>query len=162
MPSGKVHNQIWKKNYWIAVLFSALCLVVLNDAVLPVFVLVGYFLGRYLSPDLDLIGINSDEGRMMRELKIIGVFLVMYFFLYAYLMRFVGIGRKGHRNFFSHFPGISTAIRLGWVVIPVAILLTHFGVHIPTISYTIVLGIFAGLTIADGLHYLADRRVIDE
>jgi hypothetical protein len=110
----------------------------------------------YIDPDLDLIGITNAESRMMKHFKLFGAMMVAYWLPYAYVMRFVGLGRKGHRNFFSHFPGISTAIRLGWIlVIPIGLTI-YYNFTPPYHAILGLVGVWAGLTFADTLHYIMD------
>jgi len=156
MPDGRTHHAIWKKAWPAAILVSAAAVTLTRDPILAASIPIGYFLGRYLSPDLDLVGINDDEARAMRELKIFGAFFAAYFLVYAYLMRFVGIGRKGHRNFFSHFPIVSTAIRLAWVLAIPAAVIWWYRIEPQTWWWITLVGIFSGLTLADTMHWFAD------
>lgn len=116
----------------------------------------GYWIGKYITPDFDLIGLSWSEGELMRDFKIFGVIIVMWFMPYAYLMRFVGLGRKGHRNFFSHFPFVGSAIRLFWLVSPIAAAWIYFNFPIyPEMGYALA-GILLGLSLADGIHLIGD------
>lgn len=161
MASGKQHYNYWKAFIPVAVAVSVLVTGLLLANRVPIWIgvmiLPGYFLGRYLDPDLDLLGLSSAEGRLMRELKIIGVVITMWFLPYAYVMRFVGLGRKGHRNFFSHFPGVSTAIRLIWLLVPIYTPVIYFAGYQPGwLDANLLSGVWLGLTIADTIHYFAD------
>lgn len=116
----------------------------------------GYWIGKYITPDFDLIGLSWSEGELMRDFKIFGVVIVMWFMPYAYIMRFVGLGRKGHRNFFSHFPLIGSLIRLFWLVSPAAAAWIYFDLPLyPEMGYALV-GVYLGLSLADGLHFIGD------
>lgn len=164
MPGGDVHLSLWKKGIPLSAIGSGLLLAASQDPYMAGAAAAGYLLGRYISPDLDLIGLSSDEGRMMQELKVFGLFVVMWFMPYAYIMRFVGIGRKGHRNFFSHFPFISTFIRLAWLLGPfiAAVYYWEPGLVQANIDwlYSLSLGIFLGHSLSDLIHYLADMGYI--
>lgn len=164
MPDGDRHHEIWRKDWFVII--PPIGMLIIYGVACPwlflaiPFVPIGYFLGQYLSPDLDLVGINQDEGRAMKDFKIIGALFVAWSTVYGYLMRFIGIGRKGHRNFFSHFPIVSTALRMLWFFgvplfliwwfLPVPTLVANFVVGIPT------LGVFLGLSPSDFLHWFAD------
>lgn len=157
MPNGKVHYKIWKRSWFLAITMAIILLVAASQYWLAAaFIPVGYFMGRYFSPDLDLVGINSDESRMMDDFKIFGAFMVAYWFPYAYLMRFIGIGRKGHRNFFSHFPVVSTIIRFLYLAIPVILAFYYFDLPVRPEYALIVTGVLVGMSIADTLHWAAD------
>lgn len=156
MPNGETHYRIWKTAAPVAVFYSAAFGLATASWEFGLITFAGYLLGRYISPDLDLIGINNDESRMMEELGPVGVVGVMLFFPYAYMMRFLGIGRRGHRNFFSHFPYISTTIRILWLLLIPGLLLWKFYPIIFLWAPTIVGGLVAGLGFADFLHWLAD------
>lgn len=156
MPGGKVHYDLWKTFLPLAALTGAAS-AALVDFYTGVIFVIAYWLGRYIDPDLDLIGITNAESRMMRELKIFGVALVMWFVPYAYFMRFVGIGRKGHRNFFSHFPGVSTIIRVAWMLwLPLLILWWYYPIERSVLLRDGLAALIVGLTFADLIHYLAD------
>jgi len=162
MPSGRKHLEIWGR-WWAALLICTLLTMLLSkNMLIGAAMIMGYFLGRYISPDLDLIGITSDEGRMMRELKVLGLLISMWFMPYAYIMRFVGIGKRGHRNFFSHYPVISTFIRFLWLFAPLVVGITYWKPELFYDQYlqVVTVGLFFGLTYADTIHYLADMRLI--
>lgn len=166
MSDGETHIKAWKAGIPVSVGVSALLLAAgkqlnlpddtLLALVIPQFV--GYLSGYIIDPDLDQIGITSGEGRAMRSLKILGVFFTMWFFPYAYIMRFVGIGRKGHRNFFSHFPGVSTLIRLLWLYALPVFLWWWYVSDIPTLAWVSFAYYWLGLTLADAIHYILDIR----
>lgn len=157
MPNGEVHYKIWKRSWFVAIIMTAVLFLAYSDYwVVAAFVPIGYLLGRWISPDLDLVGINSDESRMMDDFKIFGAFMVAYWFPYAYLMRFVGLGRKGHRNFFSHFPVVGSSIRFVYLLFPFVIIFYYFSIPINPWFIPTLLGALIGLSIADTLHWAAD------
>lgn len=170
MADGKTHYTAWKYgsvaavSAGVATAALGLYLGDMNVVAAGPAIVVGYGLGRWISPDLDLVGANSDEGRMMKELKIVGALLFAWFSVYAYLMRFAGLGKKGHRNFFSHFPGVSTVIRLAWLLLfPLVSIPIYFSIQrgfgeyfVLPVTITCAVGVVAGLSIADTLHYVLD------
>jgi len=156
MPNGKIHYRNWYYAAPIAFIGGgAVFYLTGGDLIVSMCVPLGYFLGRWIDPDLDQVGITNAEGRMMGELKIFGAITTAWFLPYAYIMRFVAIGRKGHRNFFSHFPGVGTVIRLVWMFWAIALVFWWYRWDY-TYPLHILLGIFVGLTLADGVHYIAD------
>ncbi len=114
----------------------------------------GYLLGYYIDPDLDQANITSAEWRIMRDLHILGSIIVAWFMPYGRLMK--------HRSFMSHFPVVSTSIRYAWLLafplFSVPMWYTTPGI-LPS-YWPVLLGIFLGLSIADGIHYTADRGII--
>jgi uncharacterized metal-binding protein len=155
MPSGKVHMKIWRHAWLLPICFCA-AVSIWGYPIIGALIVIGYFLGRWIDPDLDELGLTSSEGRMMRELKVFGVLLTMLYLPYAYLMRFVGIGRRGHRNFFSHFPVIGTAIRLAWLLMIPGLIAWHYGFQPTQDLIHGLFGVLIGLSIADWLHWAAD------
>lgn len=158
MPDGKTHLREWTRGAVtlpIALTFSYFSV---GAWQVPAGILVGYAVARYVTPDLDQVIMTDDEFRMMNELKLLGAMLVGWFVPYSYIMRFVGIGRKGHRNFFSHTPFIGTVIRLAWLMMfpPIGYPLFYFR---PEITFGVVMfmfGVLWGMTMADAIHWMAD------
>lgn len=108
-------------------------------------------MGAIMDGDLDQIGLSSAEGRAMRAAGCIGVLWVMYWMPYAYIMP--------HRSFLSHFPYVSTAIRLAYLFAPILALAYYFGV-LGYLDHPIVFaglfGLWSGLGQADMIHYTLD------
>lgn len=139
-------------------LFGYLTGNVLFGAVFGASSMFGYVMGYFITPDLDQVGMTSDEGRLMEAFGILGVLIVMIFLPYAFIMRFVGFGKKGHRNFFSHTPWISTLIRLVWLYFPFyRIWASYFPeTHITIWHSFIFFGQWWGLGFADLVHWILD------
>lgn len=164
MASGKVHYQHWKKGSIptaATAVVTGISLVYFGQDVFFVFLLTlswlfGYFLGKFITPDLDLIGVTWSEWAAMRELKFLGLLILVWFTPYAYGMRFVGLGKKGHRNFFSHSPIISTAIRLFWLLVPAVVAWYYWRFTIYLFMWYIIGGLFIGLAISDIIHLFGD------
>jgi uncharacterized metal-binding protein len=156
VPDGKTHFKIWKRWRPIPLAAALILLVVFQDYALATGLVVGYALGRYVDPDLDQIGITNAEARTMQDFKILGAVVVAIWLPYAYVMRFVGIGRRGHRNFFSHFPGVGTAIRLAYMLALPALVIWYYGLPVGGFVWIALAGVLIGLTWADALHWFAD------
>ena len=149
MPDGQFHHNMWKAGALVAVP-AGIVSVVLVDWRFGLGLLGGYGLGRWIDPDLDQVSISSSEGRMMNDFKILGYVLVGYWTVYG------AIFRRHHRSFLTHFPVVSTAIRLAylcwWLFFVYRWLDWSF-----TVGHALSwFGILIGLSIADGLHYVAD------
>ena len=82
----------------------------------------------------------------MNELKITG------YVLYGISSIYGAIFRRFHRKWITHFPGVSTVIRLAFILLPIGVLWPGL------LDYPVVLiGVWFGLSIADALHYLIDK-----
>lgn len=115
---------------------------------IALFVPVGYFLFRFgIEPDLDLVGISSSEADWIKS--VVGIPLVAWSTLYARCVQAFG----GHRSWASHFPIISTFIRLMWFGFPFVLVFRYFWLDPLHREF---LGLFIGLSIADFWHILAD------
>ena len=118
--------------------------------------LAGYSVGRWIDPDWDLVTANNSESRMLRELPILGNFLFgisswygSYFF-------------HNHKGFFSHFPIISTAIRLIFVGLVPFLICDSLGINLIGNGWHMFhLGFWAGLSQADSIHFWLDKNYGD-
>ena len=131
MPGGKFHDYIWKKLSFVPVITFFLIFLVLeytlvyvypyscigkhcftNSLLVSIGIPLGYLLGRVVTPDMDMIGITKTEWDILRKGKLLGVFFVMYWMPYAYLV--------SHRSFLSHSYIFSSFIRMiymfWWIV----------------------------------------------
>ena len=149
MPSGKVHFSHWKKG-WVVEGVLIVLLLSFHHPFLALGSLIGYFLGQFITPDADLVGITFGEGRMLRKLPVIGGLFVGYWTIYG------AVFRKHHRSFWTHSYIFSTVIRFvygfWWI-----------GLFRYTETWFLlsVLGMFIGLCLSDGLHVWADMRYGD-
>ena len=150
MSDGKTHHLIWKRNWrWVPLL--SLASLWIGNFLIAVCVPLGYFLGRYLDPDLDQPTVTSSEGRMINELPVFGYLLFGYWSIYG------GVLRRKHRSFWTHFPGVSTLCRMVyqfWWIFPIIYINNWFYGWI----FQIFLGIWIGLSYADFLHWIEDIR----
>lgn len=149
MPKGVVHNNYWKQFLIIAILISIIvCLV---DIISGISFLIGYLLGRFITPDLDLANVTEPEWKLMQTFGCFGAAIVGYWLPYGHLLK--------HRSFLSHFPMVSTAIRIVYGFWWVVIMLDYVGLlrnNLLLISQ-IALGIWAGLSVADTIHWTLDN-----
>lgn len=150
MPNGKIHYQIWNiGKLGEAILFLGLLFVY---PIVAVGTLIGYWLGQFIDPDMDLVGITSGEGRMLRRFPIMGGFFVAYWTLYG------AIFRGKHRSFWTHSILVSTALRFSymfwWLYVFVVKEWKEWMV-------LLLLGIYLGLSLADTYHIIADWRKND-
>lgn len=118
--------------------------------------IVGYSCGRWIDPDWDIFGSNNAEGRMVNEIPLLG------HFLYGISSTYGSIFRRKHRSFLTHFPGVSTIIRLVFVLLFPFILGDYLGINfIGNGWHKFWVGFWAGLSQADGIHYYLDKRYKD-
>lgn len=155
MPNNKVHHSYWKIFFPLAVLLSVAVGVVMWDIYAGLLVFAGYLLGAICDPDLDQISITGAEGRAMRQFGLLGVLYSAYWMPYAYLIP--------HRSWVSHSIGISTAIRLIYLMLIPLGVATYLGVvYMDDTTMTLLIYIFGyvwmGLTLADSVHIILDKR----
>jgi hypothetical protein len=184
MPAGKVHAEYHRKYQLLAIGVGifAFCVGLLYNSyicVVAVWFVIWYWAGRYIDPDLDLQGITAAEGRMLRELDILGVFLVPITAFYAALIGYIikkfkikGAIGGSHRTWLTHSIVPGTLIRQAIICLVIS-----FGVNlaneITQIAFGFVftfsildilagmLGQFLGLGSADLIHILLDNSAED-
>jgi hypothetical protein len=166
MSDGKVHHKKWRQG-WIVALPLSLIVYGLVDPFHPAWscsqlgcfsgntvvslgVLLGYGMGRYIDPDLDQMGTTGAEGRLVNEIPILGVFL------YGHWATYGAIFRKHHRSFWTHYPGVSTLIRLIYQFYPLFLILWLKDWNYAFIWQTFW-GMLLGLSLADYLHFREDK-----
>ena len=149
MPSGDIHYQYYMKGYWVEIPVSLL--LVLVDWQFSLGNLCGYSIGRWIDPDWDIMGTNNAEGRMVRELKVIG------HFMYGVSSTYGSIFRGYHRSFITHFPIVSTMIRIIFVGFVPFLVCDNLGVNLIGKGWhKFWLGFWVGLSTADGIHWWLD------
>ena len=166
MSDGKKHHELWRKGWKIALPLSFLTYAITDpvtgyicsqagclsvNSLYAGGLLLGYGMGRYVDPDMDLVGATNADGRLINEIPILGVFLFGHWATYG------AIFRKHHRSFWTHFPGVSTAIRIFYQFYPLFFILWLKDWNFPWI-YHLMFGIFLGLSYADFLHWREDKR----
>lgn len=151
MPDGVTHFTYFKKGYKYSIPISLVTGYL--DTRFGVGYLVGYSLGRWCDPDWDIMGSNAAEGRMVNEIPILG------HLMYGVSSTYGSVFRKRHRSFITHFPYISTLIRLIFLFIIPFTILDGYGVNlIGNGWHTLWIGLWAGLAHADGLHWYLDNN----
>ena len=146
MPTGEIHHKAWKVG-WLSIIPTGIIGAWYIHPVVGAGILVGYTLGRWCDPDWDQITITNSESRIVNDFKIVGYVLVGYTTIYG------AVFRRLHRSFFTHFPFLSTGIRLVY-------LFWWLYFFIPVLyDWQIVFGIsvWIGLSAADTIHWFLDK-----
>jgi len=146
MPDGQTHLKIWTAAWSVALPVAALTLIA-GEPVIAAGITIGYGLGRYLDPDLDVMGTAGGDGRMVNELPIVGLLLYGYWSVYG------AVFRRHHRSKWTHGPFISTAIRFVYQFWLPALAIYYYHMNW---AWWLLLGMYGGLTFADVLHWAAD------
>lgn len=145
MSSGEVHNR-WHKIGLVVVLPASIFVGLFGFPLAAIAFTGGYVLGRWISPDWDSVAITKDESNMVHDFKFLGYLFVGYTTIYGFVFR------KMHRSFFTHFPGVSTAIRLlfvfWWVYFAIDILYDW--------QVAAMISVWVGLSLSDLVHYVLD------
>jgi uncharacterized metal-binding protein len=150
MPSGKIHMASTKKlavPYGVASFFILLKITTyIISFGLSVVGVIGFLCGIYLTPDLDHIEATITSKMSGDPIK---KYWGVRWYLYGYYIP--------HRSFISHFPIISTIIRIVYFSpeIFIAITLLSYIAPIPDLIY-IVTSWIVGLCFADILHIAMD------
>jgi len=154
MPSGEIHYRYFKQGYIVEIPFTFLLL--FWNWKFALGNLLGYSFHRWCDNDWDIMGTNNAEGRMVNELPIIG------HFLYGVSSAYGSFWRKAHRSFWTHFPFVSTLIRLVYVFIIPFILFDYYGINlIGNGWHMFYIGFWSGLSQADGIHWFLDKKYAD-
>lgn len=145
MPPGYVHKHAHTLGVCVVLPFAAV--MAFAEPVLGTSIAAGYLLGRVVEPDLDQISITSSEGIMLRRFGCLGALWVMYWFPYSWVMP--------HRSVASHFPGISTAVRMLYLFWPILMLLAYTQ-SFDEVAALVTFGVFVGLSLSDAIHWALD------
>lgn len=126
---------------------------------------------RYVDPDLDQVTLTGAEGRMRRELPIIGIIFILWWLIYAFLLNALAIitgtshGRLGaHRTFWSHSK-FGTFLRWVWLNIPIVYIFQRWNLNFTSTYmelpvYNLVIYLFTNLIVlsyGDSKHYKLDN-----
>lgn len=144
MANGKTHDSI---TIAIAACSSMATLAATSSISSALLVGAGCLLGIFVGPDLDQESINGSEWRIVKATFGLGFLWVMFWYPYALFFK--------HRSFGSHFPVVSTFIRLLYLsIIPFVISLWFPGAF--AILGAWIFWIFIGLSFSDLGHWVAD------
>jgi hypothetical protein len=182
MSDGATHHFYYKKIFFPIILPVSIAITFLligskiNPILFLVFCFIQYWLASFIGPDLDLPGLNDDDGRMMRFgkklnrlLTIFGYLTVAYWFFYAWIMSLFG----GHRSKLSHGIIIGTVGRIVYFNIPVFLglfLFYRYGyinwgwrnfwyqLYMDFWFYAYIFSQFVIWNLTDGLHLALDSK----
>lgn len=113
--------------------------------------LVGYSLHRYCDNDWDIFGSNNAEGRMVNEIPVLG------HFLYGISSVYGSMFRRHHRSWITHWPGISTLIRLIFLFFIPFVIGDGYGINFIGGGWVwFWVGMWMGLSQADAIHLYHD------
>ena len=161
MASGRVHTSVTASMGLASILVSPI-LAGSYGVSTAVSLAVGIFSGILLSPDLDLVVLDTTEHKLLRWTLGLASGWIGLWYPYAMLIP--------HRSPFSHIPVFSTFLRLAWLYINVLlriwVLLFVFSgfdasntFHILTpdlITAQVFWPFFIGLSLADFFHWMLD------
>jgi uncharacterized metal-binding protein len=149
MPSGEIHYRFYKAGFFTAIP-STIYLLTISPS-LGLGNLIGYFCHRWIDNDWDVYGINEAESRAVNELWILG------YMIYGVSSSYGAMFRRKHRSFLSHFPIISTLIRLIFLFWWLPILYWNGAIEYSFWHIQFYTGFLLGLSHADTYHYFADN-----
>jgi hypothetical protein len=149
LPSGNVHYKFYKFGFLTSIPSSLYMLVNISPSI-AFGNIMGYWFHRYCDNDWDIVGINHSEGRAIRELKVIG------WLIYGVSSMYGAIFMDNHRSFLTHFPLVSTLLRLIFLFwwIPVLWFFNKITIEFWEVQFAV--GFLLGLSQADTYHYFAD------
>jgi hypothetical protein len=102
------------------------------------------------------MGTNNAEGRLVNEIPVLG------HLFYGLSSAYGSMFRKYHRSFITHFPGISTLIRLLFFGLIPFLICDNLGINLIGGGWYIIwVGIWVGLSQADAIHYVLDKVYSD-
>lgn len=154
MPDGATHHKIWKVGLLGVPLWDLSVTLVAYPFVshyggywlYSLGIPVGYLLGLFVDPDLDIVGMTQAEGRIMNTFPIIGNIMVGYWTVYGAFFR------RHHRSWLTHGPFISTAIRYAFAFWWLVFLDRWWYIG----ATLFLIGMYLGTVYADILHWAAD------
>lgn len=158
MPDGVTHERFRMMGRWIAfpisiitpALLSPIDMKIGGELLIGLGMLVGYEVGKYMTPDWDIVGMTKDEGRMMNELPVVGSLLVGISTIYG------SHWKRKHRSTWTHFPFLSTLIRYFYVFWWIWLEIYQSQVDWAWLIF-IFLGAYVGTSMADSIHWYLDK-----
>ena len=104
--------------------------------------------GQVLSPDLDQEDLTRSDWIVLRRLGPFAGLWLAYFYPYAWLIP--------HRSAISHFPVISTAIRIIYLCAPLWFIRDWIAAKMTVEIAVFLTGCLTGLMVSDTAHYYMD------
>ena len=150
MPCGKTHAKF---SLMLAPVVAVATLAITRDPMYAVASGLGCLAGIPLTPDLDQEGISSSEYWIIKWTLGLGFLWTMIWFPYALLCP--------HRSFISHFPIISTFLRLLYLSVLAALICYFCSLRIPAFDYLIAIWAVFGLVVSDSVHWALDVKFGD-
>ena len=144
MPSGIIHT---KASLLTSIPCFAAGYLVSQDLLSATACFGGCLLGILITPDLDQESISTSEYKLVKWTLGLGYFWTMLWFPYALMFK--------HRSFFSHFPIVSTLLRIGYICVFLGFF-HSLGMSFPQPSWTVMLWTVIGLMVSDTLHWFMD------
>ncbi len=152
MPDGTVHRNLYKAG-WIIEL-PQLAYLATQSPTFAAGHFCGYVIHSICDNDWDIQGVSVSESTAVNKLPILGYFIFGISSIYG------AIFRRFHRSFITHFPGISTIIRLyfliGWEI---TLLYVYEIIEYQTWHFVFLFGLWLGTSQGDLIHYLADKFI---
>ena len=151
MSTGLVHYKYYMRGYLAALPVSVAA--AFYDVRVGVGYILGYSLHRYCDNDWDIFGSNNAEGRLVNEIPVLG------HFLYGISSVYGSMFRRYHRSWITHWPVVSTLIRLIFIFFIPFVIGDGYGINFIGRGWVwFWVGLWAGLSHADGIHLRHDLQ----
>lgn len=144
MASGKQHDRATVAT---ASVIAVATFALSQDPLASLVAAIGTVSGIFLTPDLDQESINGSEWAIIRHTFGLGFLWVMFWYPYAVAFK--------HRSFYSHFPVVSTLIRVLYLLIPLVVSSLWFDSW-KLLQSTYWLWWVGGLCFSDLVHWALD------
>jgi len=152
MADGQTHLVYWKSFMPLVWVLGIWAYFSSTNVYLVFGFISGYLLGYFIDPDLDMP--NNTSAKQRWKSTIIGYPVYLWWQVYAYTIAYIF---GGHRAFLNHFPGISTTVRVLWLLSPGLLYFYFYGIpEWVGIGFICIGGVILGLSIADLVHYILD------
>lgn len=130
-------------------MLSPLPLRVHGEVLIGLGIFIGYEMGKYMTPDWDIMGTTSSEGWMVNEIPVLG------HFLFGLSSTYGSWHRKHHRSIQTHAPVISTFPRYLLVFWYPWLEIYRSNLDWAWLIF-IFIGMFIGTSISDSIHAYLD------
>lgn len=145
MASGKVHNAVSV----IASVPTGLAVTALYGPGPGAISALGCLLGIAVGPDNDMLTITEYEWWIVKKTMGLGYVWLGYWGPYATIFK--------HRSFWSHFPVVSTAIRILYIIPILYIISLVINIPFWDFLWDTFWWIGVGLMVSDTLHWILDN-----